>query len=47
LAPKTEAVFRVKVKAKTAGDVRFKAVLTSMHLATPVTKEESTRVYGE
>lgn len=47
LAPKTEAVFRVKVKGKTAGDVRFKAVLTSMHLATPVTKEESTRVYGE
>lgn len=47
LAPKTETVFRVKVKAKTAGDVRFKAVLTSMHLTTPVTKEESTRVYGE
>jgi uncharacterized repeat protein (TIGR01451 family) len=47
LAPKTEAVFKVKVKATTTGDVRFKAVMTSKHLTTPVTKEESTRVYGE
>ena len=47
LAPKTEAVFRVTVKAVTAGDVRFKVMLTSTHLTTPVSKEESTRVYGE
>ncbi len=47
LAPKTEAVFRVTVKAVAAGDVRFKAVVTSKHLATPVVKEESTRVYGD
>lgn len=47
LAPKTEALFRVKVKAIAAGDVRFKASLTSVHLGTPVTKEESTRVYGD
>ena len=47
LAPKTEAVFRVKVRATWAGDVRFKATLTSKHLSAPVTKEESTRVYGE
>lgn len=47
LAPKTEAVFKVKVKGTGTGDVRFKAVMTSKHLSAPVTKEESTRVYGE
>jgi uncharacterized repeat protein (TIGR01451 family) len=47
LAPKTEAVFKVKVKAITTGDVRFKSVMTSKHLTAPVVKEESTRVYGE
>lgn len=47
LAPKTEAVFKVKVKGVFPGDVRFKAVMTSKHLTAPVTKEESTRVYGE
>ncbi len=47
LAPKTEAVYRVKVKAIGTGDVRFKATLTSQHLTTPVSKEESTRIYGE
>lgn len=47
LPPKTEAVFKVKVKGVGTGDVRFKAIMTSKHLTTPVTKEESTRVYGE
>ncbi len=47
LGPQTEAVFRVRVKAAAAGDVRFKATLTSRHLSTSVVKEESTRVYGE
>ncbi len=47
LAPKTEAVFKVKVKGTGTGDVRFKAMMTSKHLTAPVTKEESTRVYGE
>ncbi len=47
LAPKTEAVFKVKVKGVSTGDVRFKAIMTSKHLTAPVTKEESTRVYGE
>lgn len=47
LAPKTEAVFKVKVKGTATGDVRFKATMTSKHLTAPVTKEESTRVYGE
>jgi uncharacterized repeat protein (TIGR01451 family) len=47
LAPKTEAIYKVKVKGVFPGDVRFKAMMTSKHLTTPVTKEESTRVYGE
>lgn len=47
LAPKTEAVYRLKMKAVAAGDVRFTASLTSKHLTTPVTKTESTRVFGE
>ena len=47
LSPKTEAVFRVTVKASQTGDVRFKAILNSTQLSTSVVKEESTRVYGE
>ena len=47
LIPKAETVYRVTVKAEAPGDHRFKAVLTSKHLTTPVTKEESTRVYGD
>ena len=47
LHPKTDAVFKVTVKAVAAGDVRFKAQLTSRHLTTSVAKEESTRVYGD
>ncbi|MCU0703326.1 MAG: hypothetical protein MUF18_04975 [Fimbriiglobus sp.] len=47
LPPKTEAVFKVKVKGTGIGDVRFTATMTSKHLTAPVKKEESTRVYGE
>jgi uncharacterized repeat protein (TIGR01451 family) len=47
LAPKTEAVFKIKVKAVGTGDARFKATMTSKHLTSPVAKEESTRVYGD
>ncbi len=47
LSPKMEATFKVKVKSVGTGDLRFKAVMTSQHLTTPVVKEESTRVYGE
>ncbi|MGL4422273.1 MAG: hypothetical protein ACRCZF_16505, partial [Gemmataceae bacterium] len=47
LAPKTEAVFTVRVKASGNGDVRFKAALQSASLRGTVSKEESTRIYGE
>ena len=47
LAPKTEAVFRIVVKAAATGDIRFKATMNSDALSTSVAKEESTRVYGD
>ena len=47
LAPQTEARFLVTVKTTAAGDTRFQAVIKSSHLSTPVTNEESTRIYGE
>ena len=47
LGPKTEVVFKLRAKAGAAGITRFSASLTSDHLTTPVTKEESTTVCGE
>jgi uncharacterized repeat protein (TIGR01451 family) len=47
LGPKTEAVFKVKVRASNAGAAKFTASLASDHLTTPVVKEESTTVYGD
>ncbi|MBX9628765.1 MAG: DUF11 domain-containing protein [Gemmataceae bacterium] len=47
LGPKTEAVFKVTVRATAAGAAKFTARLTSDHLTTPVVKEESTTVYGD
>lgn len=47
LAPKTETVYRITVKACASGDLRFKATATTAGLTKPVTKDESTRVYGE
>jgi uncharacterized repeat protein (TIGR01451 family) len=47
LAPRADAVYRITVTAAAKGDARFKAMLTSGSLTTPVTKEESTRVYDD
>lgn len=47
LGPKTEVVFKVKVRAEKVGNAKFKATITSDHITAPVTKEESTTVYGE
>lgn len=47
LGPKTEVVFQVTVKAEKSGTAKFKASITSDHLTTAVTKEESTTVYGD
>jgi uncharacterized repeat protein (TIGR01451 family) len=45
LAPKAKAIYTVKVKAKDAGDVRFKTTMTSDQLGRPVEELESTTFY--
>jgi hypothetical protein len=47
LAPKAETTYQVKVQALRAGDQRIRVQLTSDDIRTPVTKEESTRVYAD
>lgn len=47
LAPRADAIFRVNVKGLAAGDLRFRAQMKADGLATPVLKEESTKVYGD
>ena len=45
LAPKAKAVYTIVVKAKDAGDVRFKTTMTSDQLGRPVDELESTTFY--
>ena len=45
LAPKAVATYTVTVRAKSEGDVRFKATLTSDQLKRPVEETESTNFY--
>jgi uncharacterized repeat protein (TIGR01451 family) len=47
LAPRADAVYRIKVLGQQAGDLRFKVQLMADHLSQPVQEEESTRVYGD
>jgi uncharacterized repeat protein (TIGR01451 family) len=47
LAPKTETSYRLKVQGTAAGDLRIRAQLRSDDITTPITKEESTRVYAD
>jgi hypothetical protein len=47
LAPRADAIYRVKVKGLQAGDLRFRARMKADGLTEPVLKEESTRVYGD
>jgi uncharacterized repeat protein (TIGR01451 family) len=44
---KGEVVFRVRVKATVAGDHKFKVLVSSTEIKTPITKEENTRFYKE
>lgn len=46
LAPKADATYQVRVKAHQPGDMRVRVQLLSEEMQTPVTKEESTRVFG-
>jgi uncharacterized repeat protein (TIGR01451 family) len=45
LAPKERVTYRVVVRAKAAGDVRFKVSLTTGEITTPVEETESTHMY--
>ena len=47
LAPKADANYRIKAKGVRAGDLRTKFQLVTDEMQTPVTKEESTRVYAD
>jgi uncharacterized repeat protein (TIGR01451 family) len=47
LAPRGDAVYRINVKAVSAGDVRFKAQLSSANLSEPMVQMESTRIYQD
>ena len=47
LAPKADAVYRVRVQALRPGDLRTRIQLTTDDMQTPVVKEESTRVYAD
>lgn len=47
LAPKASTVYRLRVKCESAGDMRMRVQLTTDDIHTPITKEESTRVYAD
>jgi uncharacterized repeat protein (TIGR01451 family) len=47
LAPRGEAVFKIKTKAVSPGEARFKAQVTSTDVAEPIIKMEATRVYSD
>ena len=47
LAPKADTTYRVRVQGLQPGDLRVRVQLTTDEIRTPVTKEESTRVYSD
>ncbi|HEX4132796.1 MAG TPA: hypothetical protein VHZ24_22370 [Pirellulales bacterium] len=47
LAPKAETIFRIRAHCQAAGDMRARVQLTSAEIRTPITKEESTRVFAD
>ena len=47
LAPKADTTYRVRAQALQPGDLRVSVQLLTDELQTPVTKEESTRVYSD
>ena len=47
LAPKADTTYRLRVKALKPGDLRTRIQLLTDDMQTPVTKEESTRVYAD
>jgi hypothetical protein len=47
LAPKADTTFRLRVQGLQAGDLRAQFLLKTDEMETPVSKEESTRVYAD
>jgi uncharacterized repeat protein (TIGR01451 family) len=47
LAPKADTTYRVKAQGRGPGDVRVRVQIITDEIRTPVTKEESTRVYAD
>lgn len=47
LAPKADALYRIRVQGLQAGDQRVRVLLSSDEIPTAVPKEESTRVYAD
>jgi len=47
LAPKADTTYRVRVQGLRAGDLRTRVQVWTDEMRTPVTKEESTRVYAD
>jgi len=47
LAPGKAAIYRVHVRGKSAGNLRFRARLTSDTIKNPLTSDELTKFYGE
>jgi len=47
LAPKADTTYRVRVQGLQPGDLRLSVQLQTAEMDTPVTKEESTRVYSD
>ena len=47
LAPRADAVYKVKVRGTAPGDMRFKAALKADGLTEPLRREESTKVYSD
>jgi uncharacterized repeat protein (TIGR01451 family) len=47
LAPKAETIYRIRVRAAHPGDLRTRFYLQTDDMQSPVTKEESTRVFSD
>jgi len=47
LSPKVDVTYRIRVKGRAPGDQRIRVQLTAAELQSPVTKEESTRVFSD
>lgn len=47
LAPKTDSIFRVQIRGRQPGDQRIVVAVNSDEFSQPITREESTRVFGD